>query len=99
MSTWYTCTQCGALFCVVSDTGKSLSQPSRGSGSGSSEESQEEPLNEISTRYVNMCSYILHYFHMTVYNLPSGQVACGAEGRVPRLHLCLHCACKFFLRV
>ena len=38
-------------------------------------------------------SLLLHY-HMAVYTVPSGQMACGSERREPRLHLCLHCACK-----
>ena len=41
---------------------------------------------------------LLHY-HMAVYTVPSGQMAGGSERRVPRLHLCLFCACKLFLRV
>ena len=41
---------------------------------------------------------LLHY-HMAVYTVPSGQMACGSERREPRLHLCLHCACKFYLWV
>ena len=40
--------------------------------------------------------FSMHY-HMTLYTVPSGQVACGSERREPRLHLCLHCACKLSL--
>ena len=41
---------------------------------------------------------LLHY-HMAVYTVPSGQMESGSERRVPRLHLCLLCACKLFLWV
>ena len=41
---------------------------------------------------------LLHY-HMAVYTVPSGQMAGGSERRVPRLHLCLLCACKLSLWV
>ena len=97
MSTWYTCIQCGVLF----RTCQILEKVSPNRAEAKAVVAQRNHKKNRSMKFppgipTATCTT---FFHMAVCTVPSGQVACGTEGREPRLHLCLCCACKYSLWV